>query len=76
MTNSANNIVAMALGGIGLIWSPRIAFTDELRRGKLVEISLDQTSTTHNIWIYSQATYNTNVQLMVNFLKKHTTPKV
>lgn len=70
VSNSFNNVTAMTLTGLGLMWVPKIIFTNEIKNGQLVEISLSNASSKRDLWVYTLPTHDLNVKLMTNYLKK------
>lgn len=69
VSNSARNVIAVAVAGIGLIWAAKIVIEDEIKAGRLVEITLKNVSSKHDLWIYSLPSYDPNIKLMMKHLK-------
>lgn len=71
ISNSGRNIIAMAVAGIGIIWAAKISVQDEIRAGKLVEISLKNVLSKRDLWVYSLPSFDSNIRLMVNYFKDY-----
>jgi DNA-binding transcriptional LysR family regulator len=65
------NVLYAGLEGLGLIWCADIAIKDEINRGKLVEIKLNDKPTAINIYLYYRPAHRgSNIQLMAAHLKQ------
>ena len=69
---SGVNIVYAALTGLGLVWSTDILLKEEIRTGKLIEINLEEKPSSIPIYLYYRPVrHHSNIQTMVDFLKKN-----
>jgi DNA-binding transcriptional LysR family regulator len=71
IATSGMNVLYAGLEGLGLIWCADIAIKDEINRGKLVEIKLNDKPTAINIYLYYRPAHRgSNIQLMAAHLKQ------
>lgn len=70
-STSGINIFYAGLAGLGLIWCTDVVISDEIKKGKLVEIKLEGRPAAIKIYLYYRPTnYGSNVQLIAEHLKK------
>ncbi len=71
-STSGFNILYAALNGVGLMWCSDIMIQEEIRRGEVIKVELeDEQPVAIQIYMYHRhVSYDSNIRLMADYLKK------
>lgn len=70
---SGMNIKYAGIAGMGLTWITALVVDDEIKAGKLVEIKLDSTPITLDVFLYYKPVFqNSKVRLLADYLQEST----